>query len=189
MQERKVRKERTPRSFILVHSNLSYIQFVKATLAWLCTISNFYKVSTLTLPKYAKTPQKTIESHKNHTSTTRTLLQTWKTTRHTHKAWERSNLSGSTTLPTTNHFLQASNQAKSSKNWSKINLQQLQHLWSRRREFPHVSRTKSCSKNDQQTSLSKIIAFIVKLLRNSTGWFSNQSVDFTWLKWNQSIKN
>jgi len=25
--------------FILVHSNLSYIQFVKATLAWLCTIS------------------------------------------------------------------------------------------------------------------------------------------------------
>ena len=39
MQERKVREERTPRSFILVHSNLSYIQFVKATLAWLCTIS------------------------------------------------------------------------------------------------------------------------------------------------------
>jgi len=25
--------------FILVHSNLSYIQFVKATWAWLCTIS------------------------------------------------------------------------------------------------------------------------------------------------------
>jgi len=33
MQERKVREERTPRIFILVHSNLSYIQFVKATLA------------------------------------------------------------------------------------------------------------------------------------------------------------
>jgi len=39
MQERKVREERTPQIFILVHSNLSYIQFVKATLAWLCTIS------------------------------------------------------------------------------------------------------------------------------------------------------
>ena len=37
--KRKVREERTPRDFILVHSNLSYIQFVKATLAWLCTIS------------------------------------------------------------------------------------------------------------------------------------------------------
>jgi len=57
----------------------------------------FYKESTLTLPKYTKTPQKTLESHKNHTSTARTLLHTWKTTRHTHKAWERSNLCGSTT--------------------------------------------------------------------------------------------
>jgi len=39
-------------------------------------------------------------------------LQTWKTTRHTHKAGERSNLSGSTTQPTTNHFLQASTKPK-----------------------------------------------------------------------------
>ena len=39
MKERKVREERTPRIFIMVLSNLSYIQFVKATLAWLCTIS------------------------------------------------------------------------------------------------------------------------------------------------------
>ena len=91
MQERKVREERTPRIFILVHSNLSYIQFVKATLAWLCTISKVLQ-SILTLPKYAKIPQKTLESHKNHTSTARTLLQTWKATTHTHKAWERSNL-------------------------------------------------------------------------------------------------
>jgi len=43
-------------------------------------------------------------------------------------------------------------------------------------------------KHDQLTSLSKITVFIVKPLRNSTGWFPNQSVDFTWLKWNQSIK-
>jgi len=86
MQERKVREERTPQIFILVHSNLSYIQFVKATLACFALFQKFYKVSTLTLPKYAKTPQKTLESHKNHTSTARTLLQTWKITRHTHKA-------------------------------------------------------------------------------------------------------
>ena len=33
-----------------------------------------YKVSTLIVPKYAKTTQKTLESHKNHTSITRTLL-------------------------------------------------------------------------------------------------------------------
>ena len=39
MQERKVKEERTPWIFILVHSNLSYIQFVKETWAWLCTIS------------------------------------------------------------------------------------------------------------------------------------------------------
>ena len=112
-----------------------------------CFTKNIHKfLTTKTITHYAKTSQKTLESHKNHTSTTRTLLQTWKTTRHTHKASERSNLCGCTTLPTTNHFLQASNQAKSFKNWSKINLQQLQHLWSRRREFSQVSITKSCSK-------------------------------------------
>jgi len=43
-------------------------------------------------------------------------------------------------------------------------------------------------KNDQVSSLSKITALIVKLLQNSTSWFPNQSVDFIWLKWNQSIK-
>jgi len=37
--------------FILVHSILSYIQFVKVTRAWLCNISKHYKVYTLTLSK------------------------------------------------------------------------------------------------------------------------------------------
>ena len=64
----------------------------------------------------------------------------------THKGWERSNLSGNTVQPTTNHFLQASNQAQSSNNWSKINLQVLQTVWSRKREFSQVSKTKSRSK-------------------------------------------
>jgi len=39
MQERRVREKIDAHVFILVHSNLSYIQFVKATRAWLCTIS------------------------------------------------------------------------------------------------------------------------------------------------------
>ena len=147
MQERKVREERRPRDF--------YTGLLKLELHPVCQdnlsltlhyFKRFTKYPPLHFQNMQKTQQKTLESHKNHTSTARTLLQTWKTTKHTHKAWERSNLSGSTTLPTTNHFLQASNQAKSFKNWSKINLQQLQHLWSRRREFPQVSRSKSCSK-------------------------------------------
>ena len=113
--------------FILVHLTLSYIQFVKTTWAWLCTISkDLQSIHPYTF-KICKNTTKdswiTQESHQH----SRTLLQTWKTTRHTHKAWERSNLSGNTTQPTINHFLQASNQAKSSKNWSKINLQLLQN--------------------------------------------------------------
>ena len=146
MQERKVREERTPRIFILVHSNLSYIQFVKATLAWLCTISKVLQSIHPYTSKICKNTTKdswiTQESHQHN----KNPLADMETTRHTPKAWERSNLSGSIALPTTYHFLQASNQAKSFKNWSKINLQQLQHLWSRRREFPQVSRIKSCSK-------------------------------------------
>ena len=43
-------------------------------------------------------------------------------------------------------------------------------------------------KNDENYSLSKITTLIVKLLRNSSGLFLNQSVNFTWLKWNQLIK-
>ena len=86
MQERKVREEGTPRIFILVHSKVFTSSLSRQPELDFALFQKFYKDSTLTLPKYAKTPQKTLESHKNHTSTTRTLLQTWKTTRHTHKA-------------------------------------------------------------------------------------------------------
>ena len=103
-----------------------------------------YKVSTLTLSKYAKTTQKTLESYKNHNSTIRTLLQAWKTTRNKHKAWARSNLNGSTVQPTTNHFLQASNTSQRLQELIQLNLQQLQSKWSRKKEFPQVSRTISC---------------------------------------------
>jgi len=54
---------------------LSYIQFVKTTELDFALFQKIYKVSTLTLSKYAKTIQKTLESHKSHTSTARTLLR------------------------------------------------------------------------------------------------------------------
>ena len=103
---------------------------------------HYFKSFTKNPPLHFQNMQKHHKRLLNHTRIT--LAQQEASYRP--KAWERSNLNGSTTLPTTNHFLQASNQAKSFKNWSKINLQQLQHLWSRRREFPQVSRIKSCSK-------------------------------------------
>jgi len=84
MQRRKVREERTPRIFILVHSNLSYIQFVKTTLAWLCTISkvlqrihpytskickNTTKDSWITQEshQHSKNPLVDLENHQAHT--------------------------------------------------------------------------------------------------------------------------
>ena len=84
MQERKVREERTPRIFILVHSNLSYIQFVKATWALLCTISkvlqrihpytskickNTTKDSWITQEshQHSKNPLADLENHQAHT--------------------------------------------------------------------------------------------------------------------------
>jgi len=79
-------------------------------------------------------------------------------------------------------------QAKCSKNLSKINLHQLQYVWSLKRENSQVSRMISRSKLVFLPLFLKNTALIVKLLRNSTGWFSNQSIDFTKLKWNQSIK-
>jgi len=64
----------------------------------------------------------TLESHKNQTSTTRHLLQIWKTTRHNLKALERSNISGSTTLPTITTFSKLQIPRKMLQEWSKINL-------------------------------------------------------------------
>ena len=92
--------------------------------------------------KYEKkhTHTKTLESHKNQTSTTRHLLQTWKTTKHNQKAWERSNLSGSIALLTTTTFSKLQTPRKMLQEWSKINFHQLQFVWSRKRENSTVSR-------------------------------------------------
>jgi len=94
MQERKVSEERTPRIFILVHSNLSYIQFVKATLAWLCTISkvlqsihpytskickNTTKDSWITQEshQHSKNPLADLENHQAHTQSLRKIKPQW----------------------------------------------------------------------------------------------------------------
>ena len=90
--------------FIPVHSNWAISSLSKKPEPDFALFQNIYKVYTLTLLKYAKQTQKTLELHKKQTSTARHLLQTWKTIGHTHKTWERSNLSGSTTLPTTTTF-------------------------------------------------------------------------------------
>ena len=53
--------------FILVHSNMSYIQFIKITLAWLCTISKILQSIHLYTSKIYKNTTKdswiTQESH------------------------------------------------------------------------------------------------------------------------------
>ena len=46
----------------------------------------FTKFTPLHFKNMQKHTQKILKSHKNHTSTSRHLLQTYKTTRHTHKA-------------------------------------------------------------------------------------------------------
>jgi len=139
-----------------------------------------YKVYNTTLSKYAKHHIMTLESHKNHTSTTRNLLQTWKTTRHNLKAWERPNLSGSTTLPTKTSFSKLQTPRKITKNNPRSIFNSCQSIWSwkREREF-HRFQTIFVLKNGLLDSVSKNTDFIVKLLWNSTSWFSNQSVDFT----------
>ena len=76
--------------FILVHSNLSYIEFVKATLAWLCTISkvlqrihpytskickNTTKDSWITQESHQhnKNPFADLENHQAHTQSLRKI--------------------------------------------------------------------------------------------------------------------
>jgi len=90
MQERKVREERTPQIFILVYSNLSYIWFVKATLAWLCTISKVLqsihpftsKICKNTTKEFwitqeshqhSKNPLADLENHQAHTQILRKI--------------------------------------------------------------------------------------------------------------------
>jgi len=94
MQERMVREERTPQIFILVHSNLSYIKFVKATWAWLCTISkvlqsilpytskickNTTKDSWITQVshQHSKNALADLENHQAHTQSLKKIKPEW----------------------------------------------------------------------------------------------------------------
>jgi len=129
MQERNVREERKPRDFYTGSLKLELHPVCQGNLS---LTLHYFKIFT----KYPPLHFQNMQKHQHNKNPPR----------HTHKAWEISNLSSSTSQPTTNQFLQASKQAKSSKNWSKINLQLLQTVWSRRREFPQVSRINSCSK-------------------------------------------
>ena len=86
MQERMVREERRPQDFYTGSLKPELHPVCQGNLSLTLLFQNIYKVSTLTLSKYAKTTQKTREPHKSHISIARTLLQTWKTTGHTHKA-------------------------------------------------------------------------------------------------------
>jgi len=75
MQERKVKEERRPQDF--------YTGSLKPELHPICQdnlsltlhyFKRFIKYPPLHFQKYVKTPQKSLESHKRHTSTARTLL-------------------------------------------------------------------------------------------------------------------
>ena len=80
--------------FIPVHSNLNYNQFVKATWAWLCTISkdlqsihpytskickNTIKDSWITQESHQhnKNPLTDLENHKAHTQSLRKIKPQW----------------------------------------------------------------------------------------------------------------
>jgi len=113
MQERRVREKSNAQDF--------YTGSLKPELHPVCQgnlsltlyyFKRFTKFTPLHFQNMQKHTQKTLESHKNQTSTTIQLLQTWKTTKHNHKAWERSNLSCSTTLPTTTTFFKLQTSSK-----------------------------------------------------------------------------
>ena len=87
MQERRVREKSNAQDF--------YTGSLKPELHPVCQgnssltlhyFKRFTKFTLLYFQNMQKHIQKTLESHKNHTSTIRHLLQTWKTTRHTQKA-------------------------------------------------------------------------------------------------------
>ena len=99
MQERKVREEGRPRDFCTGSLKPKLHPVFQGNMS---LTLHYFKIFTKYSPLHFQNMQKYHTRLLNHTSTARTLLQTWKTTRHTHKAWERSNLSGSTTQPTTN---------------------------------------------------------------------------------------
>jgi len=94
MQKRRVKEKMRSQDFILVHSNLSEIQFVKATWAWLCTISKDlqsihpynFKISknhkqdswiTQESHRHSKNPLADLENHQAHTQSLRKIKPQW----------------------------------------------------------------------------------------------------------------
>ena len=65
MQERRVREESNAHDFYTGSLKLSYIQFVKETWAWLCTISKYLQI----LHPYTFKICKHTQRHFNHTRT------------------------------------------------------------------------------------------------------------------------
>jgi len=74
MQERKVRELRRPRDFYTGSLKHELHPVCQGNLSLTLHYFKRFKKYPPLLSKYAKTPQKTLESHKNHTSPTRTLL-------------------------------------------------------------------------------------------------------------------
>ena len=176
MQDRKVREEMRSQDF--------YTGSLKPELHPVCQGNlsltlHYFKRFTKYPPLHFQNMQKPHKRLLNHTRVTPAQQEPSCRPRkppstHTHKAWERSNLSGSTTQSTTNHFLQASNQAKGSKNWFKINLQLLQTVWSRRREFPDQFRTKNWSELlsfENHSFYSQSVTKFNRLIFKSISWF------------------
>jgi len=87
MQERRVREKCNSQDFYTGSLELELYPISQGNPSLtLHYLKRFTKFTPLHFQNMQKHTQKTLESHKNHTSTTRHLLQTWKTTRHTHKA-------------------------------------------------------------------------------------------------------
>ena len=159
--------------FILVHSNLSYIQFVKATRAWLCTISNVLQSSHIYTFKICKNTHKRLLNHTRikpaQQDTCCRPRKPLGTTKNLEKDQTSVVAQPCLPQPPSPSF---KHQAKCSKNDPR-SLFTNYNLYDHKRE--RISRFLEwfCTKKCLHTSLSKNIAIIVKLLRNSIGWFSN----------------
>jgi len=164
--------------FIVVHSNLSYIQFVKASRTWLSTIPKDLQILHSYTFKISKNTYKRLLNHTRITITQQDISCRLRKPPDTHKAWERSNLSDSTTLPTSNTFSKLQTQAKCSKNWSKINLHQLQTIWTRKREISRfqeqfcAKKWSSCLSFENHNTYSQIVTKFNRLIFKSIGWFT-----------------
>ena len=84
MQERKVREKSNAQDFYTGSLKPKLHPFGQGNPSLtLHYFKRFTKFTPLHFKKCKKYTQKTLESHKNHTSIARHLLQTWKTTKHT----------------------------------------------------------------------------------------------------------